>query len=69
MILQLDPPIPLTCPKGNGLAHVLIDYGMESNLYWVIFLDKTGECWTIDNRFIRAQNNITMGRNINKKEL
>ncbi|MEQ1612172.1 MAG: hypothetical protein ABL904_05425 [Hyphomicrobiaceae bacterium] len=62
MILQLDPPIPLTTPKGNGVAHFVIDYGAEFNLMWTVFLDDNGECWTFDNREVRACKNITLGR-------
>jgi hypothetical protein len=61
--LQLDPPIPVITPKGDGYAHLMIDYGPEYNLLWVCFLDDSGECWTYDNTQIRAQKNITMGRN------
>lgn len=62
MILQLDPPIPLVTPKGKGLAHLVIDYGPEHNLLWVVFLDEGGQCWTYPNSFVTAQENVTMGR-------
>ena len=62
MIIQLSPCIPINTPKGPALAHFLIDYGMESDLYWVCFLDNSGECWTFSNKEIRAQKNITAGR-------
>ncbi|CEG60952.1 hypothetical protein [Legionella micdadei] len=62
MILQLNPPIPILTPKGEGLAHFLIDYGPEDNLYWVTFIKETGECWTYGNPEIRACKNITLGR-------
>ena len=62
MIIQLNPPIPVSTPKGNALAHMVIDYGPEHNLIWVCFIDSTGECWSYDNKYIRAQMNITMGR-------
>ena len=65
-IQQLNPPLPVTTPKGNGLAHLVIDYGPEHHLLWVVFLDDSGECWTYPNMDIRAQQNITMGRNINR---
>ncbi len=68
MITQLDPPIPMDTPKGPGLCHFLIDYGMESHLYWVVFIDESGECWTFSNPEIRAQKNITMKRLIKQKE-
>ncbi len=61
-VTQLNPPIPLKTPKGNGLAHFVIDYGPEHNLLWTVFIDETGECWTFSNRDIRATDNLTMGR-------
>lgn len=62
MILQLNPPIPVETPKGPGMAHLVIDYGIEHNLFWVVFIDATGECWTYTNPEIRAQKNVTLGR-------
>lgn len=62
MLLQLNPPIPLVTPKGAGLAHLVIDYGVEHDLCWVVFIDSTSECWTFRNQEVRAQNNITFGR-------
>lgn len=62
MIFQLNPPLPVSTPKGSGLAHLVIDYGPEHNLFWVVFIDATGECWTYPNPEIRAQKNITLGR-------
>lgn len=50
-------------PKGPCLAHFLIDQGPEHDLMWVVFQDDTGECWTWSNSDIRAQKNITQGRN------
>lgn len=44
MILQLDPPLPMRTPKGDGLAHFVIDYGAENHLIWVVFSDGSGEC-------------------------
>lgn len=61
-ILQLNPPIPIKTPKGKATAHALIDYGPEHNILWVSFQDDTGECWTWQNKDIRAQDNITYNR-------
>ncbi len=61
-MIQLNPPLPLMTPKGEGLAHVLIDYGPESDLYWTVFITATGEIWTYANRDVRASKNITLGR-------
>lgn len=62
MILQLNPPLPLITPKGKGWAHFLIDYGQEHDLFWVVFQDETGECWTWLNNNIKIQTNITLNR-------
>lgn len=61
-MLQLSPPLPMNTPKGEGFAHVLIDYGPESDLYWTVFITETGEIWTFANREVRASKNITLGR-------
>lgn len=62
MILQLDPPIPMKTTKGDGYAHVLIDYGPEYVLQWVVFVDGTGECWTVPNPEVRIGSNWSLGR-------
>jgi hypothetical protein len=62
MILQLNPPLPVSTPKGTALAHFLIDYSMETHLYWTVFLDGSGECWTFANPEIRIAANPTVGR-------
>lgn len=62
MITRIDPAMPLISPKGSCVAHFLIDNGIETDLLWVTFLDRTGECWTWSNKDIRAQKNITTGR-------
>jgi hypothetical protein len=62
MLTQLNPTIPLVTPKGPGLAQAVIDYGIEHDLYWVVFQTETGECWTWKNKEIRADKNITVGR-------
>jgi hypothetical protein len=62
MMLQLNPPLPMNTPKGEGFAHILIDYGPESDLYWTVLITETGEIWTYANRHVRASKNITLGR-------
>lgn len=59
---QLNPPIPITSPKGSCLAIAVIDYGPEWDILWVCAQDDTGECWTWSNREIRFQKNVTLGR-------
>lgn len=66
MILQLSPALPLSTPKGNGLCHLVIDYGEEADLVWVVFLE-SGEIWAYRNQEVRAQKNITMGRRLDSE--
>jgi len=61
-MIQLNPPIPMNTPKGEGFAHLMLDYGPESDLYWVVLITETGEIWTYANRYVRAAKNITLGR-------
>ena len=65
-MIQLNPPLPIVTPKGKALAHVIIDYGPEHDLVWVCFQDDTGECWSWNNRDIKAQANITMNRPLSR---
>jgi hypothetical protein len=64
VILQIDPPLFLETPRGRSVAHFLIDYGIENHLYWVTFIQETGECWTFSNPEIRIENNLTIGRKV-----
>lgn len=61
MILQLNPPLPVTTTKGQGFAHFLIDYSQEHDLVWVVFLKESGECWSLSNKDIRLDANFTLG--------
>ena len=61
-LLQLNHPIPVETPMGEGLAQIIIDYSPEYSFHWVVFLQSNGQCWTFPNEKIRAQRNITAGR-------
>lgn len=67
MITQLNPPIPVRTPFGKGMAQMVIDYGIEHDLLWVVF-QSNGECWSWQNRDIRAQPNVTISRNAGEPE-
>ena len=64
MLTQLNPPIPVhIVDKGNAVApHLVIDYGLEHDLIWVVFLDANGESWAVKNPDVRARWNETAGR-------
>ena len=64
MMLQLSPVIEVDTPKGRGHAEVLIDYGAEADLLWVVVMRDTGEIWTFRNADIRATANISIGRTL-----
>ncbi len=61
-LTQLNPPLPLETSKGPGWAHFVIDYGQESALLWVVFMDSDGACWTVPNHEVRMVFNWTVGR-------
>lgn len=66
-MLQLNPSIPVhVLNKGTGEAFVLIDYGKEDNLLWVVAMDDSGEVWIEPNTNIRLLNNYSIGRVYNK---
>jgi len=67
MILQLNPTIPIIriSDRMNGYALVIIDYSQEHHLLFVCAMDN-GEIWTLNNKEIRIQKNISLDRiNIN----
>lgn len=67
MMLQLNPPLPVVTPLGSALAHILIDYGCEHDLHWVCVQKDTCEIWTWSNPDIRAAENITERRTLDKE--
>jgi hypothetical protein len=63
-MLQLSPVLEVDTPRGRGHAEVLIDYGAEADLLWVVVLRDTGEIWTFRNADIRATANVSIGRTL-----
>lgn len=62
-MLNLKPPLPVEIiGKGRGFAFVLIDYGQEHHLMWVVALDDGGEIWCASNPEVRVQANWSLGR-------
>jgi hypothetical protein len=62
-MLQLNPTIPIIRISDNmkGYAFIVIDYSQEHDLYFVCAMND-GEIWTLNNRDIRMQSNITFNR-------
>jgi len=71
MMLQLNPTIEVQTPKGKGYAHFLLNYSMDENLAWVVFMEETKEFCTFRNLEVRGpQPEVTpmeMGRILNLK--
>lgn len=61
MILQLDPPIPMTTPKGEGLAYFMESIGPDYDYAWTV-IHEDGEIWTFRNKDVSGVKNITLGR-------
>lgn len=62
MMLRLDPPLPVLVEGKKAMAHAWIDYGPDHDLVWLVAYDESREFWCIRNSKIRAQDNITFGR-------
>ena len=43
------------------MAEFVIDYGPDWHLQWVVFINATGECKTVQNPDVRLQRNETLG--------
>jgi hypothetical protein len=64
-MLQLNPPIPMVTPRGEGMAVLVSDYGPDFDLLWTVIIgkgDHAGEIWTYPNPQVRGVANFTMGR-------
>lgn len=61
-LLQLNPMLPVSCPKGNGYAFAMIDYSQEHDILFCIAIDGTGEIWIYKNSEVKFQKNISLGR-------
>lgn len=64
-MLQLDPALPVMAFHNGewhkAIAHGWMDYGIDDDLYWIVLVDDC-EPWVLSNKHIRAQANITIGR-------
>jgi transcriptional antiterminator len=62
-MLQLNPMIPIVRvnDKMKGYAFLVIDYSQEHNILFTCAMDN-GEIWTLSNKEIRFQKNISMER-------
>ncbi len=62
-MLQLNPTIPIVRLSDGmkGFAFAIIDYSQEHDLLFICAMDDA-EIWTLSNKDIRMQKNISLGR-------
>jgi hypothetical protein len=65
MILQLNPTLPIrrVSDKMSGYAFLIIDYSQEHDLLFTCAM-QNGEIWTLSNKEIRMQDNISLDRKV-----
>lgn len=61
MILQLNPPIHVSTPLGEGDTLMVIDYGCHLNSVWVVWLFEDGRVNHFDSSDIRVMGNAMYG--------
>jgi len=57
MMLQIDPPLSVLTPLGEGWALFLIDYGVHLNSVWVVSLWESGQVFHVDSAEIKIAGN------------
>ena len=61
MMLQLNPPLWVTTPLGEGHAVVIIDYGPSINSVWVVHQFNDGRVVHVDSSEVRMMGNPMYG--------
>ena len=61
MMLQLNPPIHVLTPLGEGDTLMVIDYGCHVNSVWVVWLFEEGKVAHFDSSDIRVMGNLMYG--------
>jgi hypothetical protein len=63
MMLQLNPMIPIVrvLDGMGGYAFLVIDYSQEHHILFTCAMDN-GEIWTLNNKEIRFDKNVSMER-------
>lgn len=58
-IYELNDPLWVTTPLGDGVAIFIIDYGIYTNTCWVVALKEDGQIKHFDANDIKLQKNWT----------
>ena len=67
MMLQLNPMLPIVrnSDEMKGFAFLVIDYSQEHDLVFTCAMDD-GQIWTLSNKAITFDNNISLNRVLKK---
>ena len=67
MMLQLNPMLPIVRNSDGmkGFAFLVIDYSQEHDLVFTCAMDD-GQIWTLSNKVITFDNNISLNRILKK---
>lgn len=60
MMLQLNPEIWVMTPKGEGMACIVVDYGLDHNKVFTVLL-QSGDILDFDMKDCRRCENATYG--------
>ena len=60
-MIQLNPPIHVLTPLGEGDTLLIIDYGCHLNTVWVVWLFDEGRVSHFDSSDIRVTGNLMYG--------
>jgi hypothetical protein len=59
--LQLNPPLFVVTPKGDGIARILIDYGPDTNPMFIVELNESRDILCFDMLDIKGSGNSAWG--------
>lgn len=62
-MIQLEPPIWVTTPLGEGHCLLIIDYGVSVNTVWLVHLFDSGKVVHVDSSDVRVMGNPMYGIN------
>ena len=61
-IIELKEQRWVETPKGIGLAIAWLDYGQDSDCFWKVVLQDSGEVWDVPQYQIKMYPNWSMDR-------
>lgn len=69
-LIQLRTPMPISVvggagwegPVGKAMAVGWFQESIDHHIVWIAVMDETGQCWEVENPYIRFRQNFTWGR-------